>query len=223
MSLSVTTYSELKAAVASIMHRSDLTSEIAGAIALCEAEMQRKLDVAEQEATATLSVSAGSSTVSLPTGFIAMRRLRQLYGGALRTLYPTSLAKPGSDIESIGGWAENIAVKGSTLTITPTPTEAQTLLLDYYAKFTPLSDSATTNWILTNHPDVYLYGSLKHIGVYVGADPRFLTRVTQFSTLYAQGIKEINDLDRKKRFGNLVTTTDTPMARRGYYDIRTGV
>jgi hypothetical protein len=222
MALTVTSYATLQTAVASVMHRDDLTVDIPGGIALCEAEMQRKLDVAEQEATATLSVAAGTSSVALPTGFVAMRRLQQNYGGGLRTLYPTSLSKPGAQVESLGGWAQNVAVKGSTLVITPTPAEAQVLILDYYAKFTHLSDSNPSNWIVEGHPDVYLYGTLKHMGVFVGADPRFLTRVTQFSTLYAQGLKEINDLDRRKRFGNLVTTTDAPMARRGMYDIRTG-
>lgn len=222
MSLTITTYATLQTAVASVMHRDDLTADIPGGIALCEAEMQRKLDVAEQEATATLTVAAGTSSVSLPTGFVAMRRLQQNYGGGLRTLYPTSLSKPGAMIESIGGWAQNVAIKGSSFVVTPTPTETQTLILDYYAKFTPLSTSATYNWILTSHPDVYLYGTLKHMGVFVGADPRFLTRVTQFSTLYVQALKEINDLDHKIRFGALVATTDAPMSRRGWYDIRAG-
>ncbi len=222
MTLTVTTYATLQTAVASVMHRDDLTAEIPGGIALCESEMQRKLETADQESTSTLTVAAGASTVALPTGFIGERRLRQNYGGAFRTLYPTSLSQPGSQVESLGGWAQNISIQGSTLVITPTPTEAQTLFLDYYAKFTPLSNSNTTNWIITAWPDVYLYGALKHMGVYVGADPRFLTRVTQFSTLYAQGIKEINDLDRRRRFGALVTKTDAPMAHRGNYDIRTG-
>ena len=36
--------------------------------------------------------------------------------------------------------------------------------MDYWGKLTALSDASTTNWMLTNAPDVYLYGSLYYLG-----------------------------------------------------------
>ena len=40
----------------------------------------------------------------------------------------------------------------------PPPTYG--LKLDDFQKIPALSDSATTNWLLTAHPDLYLFGSL---------------------------------------------------------------
>ncbi len=41
----------------------------------------------------------------------------------------------------------------------PTPDASYTAALDIYS-FTGLSALATTNWLITSHPDLYLYGSL---------------------------------------------------------------
>ena len=42
----------------------------------------------------------------------------------------------------------------------PIPCDAYTTSMLYYKTFTALSDSATTNDMLTNNPDIYFYGVL---------------------------------------------------------------
>ena len=44
--------------------------------------------------------------------------------------------------------------------------------MQYYAKTEALSDSATSNWILENAPDAYLYGALLQAAPYLGDDAR---------------------------------------------------
>lgn len=39
--------------------------------------------------------------------------------------------------------------------------------IHYYAKLPTLTDAAPTNWLLTGHPDVYLYGSLLNAAPFI--------------------------------------------------------
>ena len=42
----------------------------------------------------------------------------------------------------------------------------------YWAKVTPLSDSAPTNWLLTESPEVYLFGALCEATPFIKEDER---------------------------------------------------
>src|SRR5262249_42740962 len=125
-------------------------------IALFEAAANRRLRVRQQEAQATLTPSAGS--VALPSDYLAWRRvtwtgstpgeLQYAHPSYLQAAYPSS----PSDVPRI------FTIEGSTVKIRPL--EDTSLEFDYLQKIPALSDSATTNWLLTEHPDLYLFGSL---------------------------------------------------------------
>lgn len=40
------------------------------------------------------------------------------------------------------------------------------MTLNYFKRLTALSDSNTTNWVLTYYPDVYLFGGLANYGLF---------------------------------------------------------
>ena len=54
----------------------------------------------------------------------------------------------------------------------PVPDSIYNLEIDYYAKVAALTDSATTNDMLTNNPDLYLYGSLLEAEPFLMNDQR---------------------------------------------------
>ena len=54
----------------------------------------------------------------------------------------------------------------------PSPDGSYGVELLYYQRVPALSDSNTTNWLLTEAPDVYLYGSLVHSAPYLADDAR---------------------------------------------------
>jgi hypothetical protein len=56
------------------------------------------------------------------------------------------------------GTPQVFTIEASSIYIRPTTSDNLTFL--YYAKIPALSDSNTTNWLLTAHPDVYLFGSM---------------------------------------------------------------
>jgi hypothetical protein len=68
--------------------------------------------------------------------------------------------------------------------------------ISYYVRIPALTDDAPTNWMLTNHPDVYLYGSLIHAEPYLKNDKRILT----WKTMYEMALKQVEDADKKARW-----------------------
>ena len=57
------------------------------------------------------------------------------------------------------GTPQNYTIFGSTLQVGPYPGSAVGATLRYYQRLTSLSADSDTNWLLTYHPDAYLYGS----------------------------------------------------------------
>lgn len=161
--MAITNYSTLQTAIGNWMARSDLTTPIVDFITLFEANVNRRLRVRQQETTATLTPSSGSTT--LPTDYLSWRRVTWT-GSTRRDLdyvHPSYLQAAYPDNPS--GYPTVFTIEGSSLKIRPI--DDTDLEFDYYAKVPSLSTSATTNWLLTAHPDVYLFGSLAEAQGYV--------------------------------------------------------
>src|SRR5258708_28646299 len=56
-------------------------------------------------------------------------------------------------------------IETGNLNVRPKDDSAQ-VQLEYYAKIPSLSNSTPTNWLLTSHPDLYLFGSLVETNMY---------------------------------------------------------
>jgi len=153
--MAISTYSELQSAVASWLHRSDLTTEIKDFIRLAEADLQVRARL-EQWATSA-SVSLTSGVGSLPSDF--HKAISVSYGSGKYTLEYL----PKKQFDDAAAPAESsepawYTIVGSQIKVYPLVTG--TVTLNYMAEFTYLSDSATTNSLLTMFPDAYLEGSL---------------------------------------------------------------
>jgi hypothetical protein len=71
--------------------------------------------------------------------------------------------------------------------LVPAPSQNQDIDLIYYGKIPALSDVATTNWLLTKAPDVYLYGALVHAAPFLVDDQRIGT----FGQFYSQRVEAL--------------------------------
>lgn len=165
--MAISTYSELKAAVADWLERSDLTARIPDFITLAETKMNRELRVRLMQARITLTVDAEYE--SLPADFREADSLIFTDAGVTFNCDPMpaeTLAR-----RSVGGQTparpEFYALVGAQARFYPAPDKAYSAELTYYQKVAALSDAAPTNWILANHPDAYLYGALAEAGPYL--------------------------------------------------------
>ena len=195
--MAITTYAELKTAIAEWLNRDDLTSTIPDFITLAEESMALNMRHwrMENRATATLD----SQYEALPARFVAPIRL-SLTGGntyALEQVSQAQLLDRRSQASNVSGRPQYYALTQGEIEVFPTPDADYTLELVYYEKAEALSDSNTTNWILDNYPSVYLYGSLMHTAPFLKDDPRLQV----WASLYQQGVASVNGDEEKAKFG----------------------
>ncbi len=190
--MSLATYSDLQTAIATLLHRADLTSAITDWIALAEADFHRKLRLSAMETVATVSVSGETGT--LPSDFLEMRKifLDSSTDTELRYMPPQQMIKYWGGSAS-SGEPQFYSIQAGALYLAPIPNGNYSLVIDYYAKFDALSNSNTTNWLLTNHPDIYLYGAAVHSAPYIQND----SRLPMWQQMYGMALEGAQISDRR--------------------------
>lgn len=197
--MALDTYTALKAAVADLANRTDLTTQIVDCITLAEAEMQIDCKLLEFETTATVTITAG--TGALPTGYVAMRSV--YWDGnpdrALTYITPDLYDALRANDSGDGYY---YTITGSS--IKTTPMGDGSIVCTYSARFTTLSGTTATNAILTNFPNAYLYGALKHLAIVTEDD----AKLQKFGLLFNAEKERINkNNDARKYAGPLQVRT----------------
>lgn len=186
--MSISTFDELKTSVADFLNRDDLTNVIPQFIKLAEARANREIRHwrMEKRATATLD----TQFTSLPTDFLEAIRLTLNTPNTkpLEVAGNFEIASIRSERANAAGEPQYYAIMDGAIEVNPTPDKAYTLEILYYSTINPLSSSNTTNWLLTYHPDVMLYGALLHSAPYLGDDGR----IAIWGAYYASSIEALN-------------------------------
>ena len=197
--MAISTKAELHTAVANWLNRSDLTSRIPEFIALSEASFNRNLRTREMLVRSTASVTG--QYVSLPTDFLEMLNIE-----LTSTTPPKRLVYITSDRSDDYREKENnktgkpsyYTIEGDSIQLLPTPDATYTLQLNYYQDIpalAALADSAN-NWLLANHPDVYLYSTLMQASPYIMDSQA----AQQWDGLLARSMQELQVSDDKSRY-----------------------
>lgn len=147
------TYALLQTQVADYMHRTDLTANMPTFIALAESMLFRELKVKDLETSVTGTTSGGS--IALPDDFDSVSRVTITYASSERSL---DYASRPEDYVSGGTVPKYYALEKDALRLFPAAS-GYTYTLYYIPIIPALSDSQTTNWLLTNARDLYLYAS----------------------------------------------------------------
>ena len=170
--MALANYSDLKSSIADFLNRDDLTSVIPDFITMAEARLNREVRNWRMENRATAEVDGQYSAI--PADFIEPIRLH-LETGDYRTLELISQSEMQSrrmQSADTAGKPAYYALTQGEIEVYPTPDGTYNLEMNYYAKIPALSDSNTTNWVLDNFPDAYLYTSLTHSAPFLGEDAR---------------------------------------------------
>jgi hypothetical protein len=195
--MGLSSYAELKALVAQRLGRTGdagLAQELDDYIDLAEARFQRELRLRAQEQRATALVSG--PYLDLPADFLELRNI-QLNGNPVRSLecvspelidrnYPqTATAEP-----------QVYAILGSEIQFAPVPDGDDEVEIDYWKKFDALSDDVTTNWLLTNAPDVYLWAVMAEATQATGDSSLW----QEYETRLAAAIDKLKVFDRRASY-----------------------
>jgi hypothetical protein len=199
--MSLDTYANLKLEIIDWSHRDDLDLKIDTFIDLAETEMfsnriePLRLTSSETRATASMDSTTPSRYLELPDGFVEMRKLRiQIENGES---YEVFYRTPGQlNVKSSEGRPDFFTVT-SQLEFDRNPDIAYSVEMQYMKKFTALSSSNTTNYILTNHPTIYLYGALWAVKKY----SEEYNEAEYYYSLFINSIRGANKVANTKRYG----------------------
>lgn len=209
--MAISNYSELQTAVANWLDRDDLSARIPEFISLCEARFNRSLRIRAMETIDTsVSTVAGTKTIALPTGYVQMRDIHITGNPIVQLQYVTPEIMNRIHAGSNTGKPTVYTVIGDNISLGPTPDAVYSTSMLYYKTFDALSDSSPTNWVITNAPDVYLYGTLLEAEPFLMND----ARVQLWSTALTESINKLQEQDNKDRHsGSALRVMNTG----GYY------
>lgn len=196
--MALTSYTTLKASIANWLNRSDLTSEIQDDfIKLTEADLNSKLRVRSMITQANITIDA--ETASLPTDFLQIRNFYILSGQTKTPLvYTTPASMDTTSGTSTTGLPTTFTILGDTLRFSPKPDATYTAVMNYFKKFPALSSTNATNYILENHPAIYLYGSLFHAANFLGGiNPQ---QIQTWQQMFATALERLELNDREDEY-----------------------
>lgn len=190
----ITDYDSLKTEVSSLIDRGSLyDSDIPLWVQLGESRIRTDVRVRNMETKTDLTLD--SEFVTLPSDFIEMRSV-QLSVDTPYAMYPMDVVHAAERDHWSTGKPKFYAIHGDQFQSIPTPDSSYTAEIIYVAAFDAL-DTTSTNWLLTNYPDVYLFATLIAAEPWIGNDAR--TKV--WVELYKDAVKRVNGTANEGRWG----------------------
>lgn len=179
-----------------------MTDIIKELISDAEFRIANELRIRAMEASFSEAISSG--VVALPAGFLEWQflyvddtnaqKLERKDAEWIYTNYPT---RSGS------GKPVFFAREGDNVIFGPYPGSSYTVKGRYYKKLDALSDSNTTNWFITNAPDLLRYGALCEAAPYMQNDER----IGIWERKYEQVKQRIKATERRENTsGSLINT-----------------
>jgi hypothetical protein len=189
--MAISTYAELKTAIADFLNRDDLTSVIPSFIALAEQQMARDIRHWRQEKR--IETTLNERYENLPSDFIEALELSTDNNRRL-TLISTAEMQDRKEATSTSGAPQYYRFTANQIEFFPAPTatSTSTLSMQYYARIPALSDSNTSNWVLSYAADAYLYGALLHSAPYLQEDQRSVVWAGLYQSAI-DGLRRDND------------------------------
>lgn len=197
--MAVGTYTELKAAVADWLNRTDLTSAIDyDFLPLCEAELKRRV----RRTTKTSTIYVNAAEISPPSDMAEPISLILETGNAyndvpLKIVTPQKLAEVKAMYGGVSGIPTHVAYYNSKFQFAPEPNQSYDCTVVYRMQFTALSGTNTTNAILTEAPDAYLFGCLLMAAPYLEHDER----IPVWQAKFDKAIDQLNEVAQREEYG----------------------
>lgn len=192
--MSLADYSSLKTTIASFLDDAGIDAYIPDMVTLAEARINRVLRTREMQKRATATMDTASRFLACPASFAEMISLR-LNSTQLAGVSYISNAQIDDFYNQAAGRPEYYTIWGDELEFNRLSDSAYEIEMKYYKKVAALSDSNTTNDVLTYYPDIYLYGALVSAEAFIMED----TRLPMWKSLFEQMVYEANREATKSR------------------------
>ncbi len=197
--MALSTFTELKDAIADWLDRSDLTARIPDFIALAEARINRELRIRPMEVRSIMYTTSGQKYFNLPGGYIQMRNIQLNTNPTQPLEYITPEMLDRLYGSNTTGKPKAYTLIGDEIQLSPIPDSAYELEMAFYEKFTSLGDgtsgTVTSNWLTKNAPDILLYGALMEAEPFIKNDER----VAVWLNGYGNAIDKLQKADQRDR------------------------
>lgn len=207
--MAIATYSDLQSAASDWLNRADLTAVVPSFIALAEAKFNRELRTRDM-----LKRSEAVSTneyVAVPADFLEAYNL-ELNMTGIAAQPPLEFIGPNEaktlKANKITNQVRYFTVIDGAFELIPAPQANVDLLLTYYSRIPSLSNTQTTNWLLTRSPDLYLYSTLLEAAPYLKDDARV--------QLWAAARQQVIDAMQLESERSMRQTIQLTARRRGF-------
>jgi len=185
----ITDYASLQAELASwLWNRADVVARIPVFIQLAEAQMNRRLQT--RLSVARTDITIAGETLAVPADFAGAISILLVSDplSELGFVTPDGLSlRANGNGASAQGNPDSYTVEGANFRFYPIPSAALAAKLTYRQKIPALSNANISNWLLANHPDAYLYGSLMQSAPWLRDD----ARVPMWQQAFAQILEDI--------------------------------
>lgn len=200
----ITNFTTLKAAVLSWMDRTDASSaDVEGFIQHAEARICRFMRVKEMEAVASITTdSLGVAT--LPSGFLSFKVVYDSDNAIVPHVTPEAYVTTGENDTKV------YTLLGAGMRLAPAA--AETLTAVYYERPDAITSSNETNWLLTAHPDLYLFGTLAAWSSYIDDTPG----MAKWDASFNRSLLEVQASERRDRYSGPLARTSPITQVRGY-------
>ena len=201
--MALSTYTELKTSIANYLNRSDLTDTIPDFISLTEGKLNRDLQIRASVIRAETTTTANTAFYNLPSDIIELKNITRDTTSASSALSYMSLESASREYGGISsGTPRAYSSVGNSIKLLPTPDAAYTIGINYYKKLVALSDSNTTNNILSNYPDLYLFGSCFEGSLFLNDTEQS----QRFGAIYAKVLQDVMLLEDRAEYSGTVLT-----------------
>ena len=160
--MAISNYGELKAELSAYLFHQRLANRYDNCTQLFETSANSRLRVLPMEASVLLTTVSGD--VALPTDYITWRTVRP----TVATVTAPSSLPPYEELEYVHpaylppvgrGFDRLFTIEGNTFKVRPVDDRTGAYDFHYYQKIpTLVGNNSNSNWLLTEYPNVYLFG-----------------------------------------------------------------
>jgi hypothetical protein len=205
----LSSYAELQTSVADWLARPGdplLMPAIPDMIVLFEELARDRLRTRFVEKNIVITPPANTDTIPLPLDYGELRTMWiDTANGRRHFTYQTPV-NMDTNLFYLSGYPVAYTIEGLNLRVIGNTGDApDPINLDYLSGLTALSDAAPTNWLLTQYPSTYLWGTLSMAAPYIGDDQR----MPVWLGMREERIEDIKLADRRAKYpAGLVIQTD---------------
>lgn len=206
--MAITDYSSLQQAIQDWMDRTDIAGTVPDMISLAEAELNREIGLIETNVT--LTGTAGSRTIDISAYSIVEPVTLKLHD-TFREWDMVPRENGTIDYGDTSARPSMWSIDGTDIVFDCPLDQNYDFRFRYRGRFA-LSDTAPTNKLLTDHPDLYMAASIVWGGLFTEDD----RKISMWRGLLERVMPQVKSTLNQSRRGQL--TVDPALARIGRYN-----